>query len=666
MSSDAEVKAEETVAGSADTGESSADSQEYPLWLAAVLVGIFVVLVFRGVGGHGYVYDDKINVISNPRLYPLSWENLKFYWTEPYANMYVPVTYSVLSLEAQFAARVDEKTGRISLDPGVFHYGNLVLHLANALLVLLLLRAVFGHTLAAMVGALLFALHPLQAETVNWITETKGLLATLFGLIAIWQYWLFAAGHRHPLANRPEVAAEDGNSSGRWWHYVLATGAFCLALLSKPSAVTIPLIIVLLDAGLLRRGLWNSLVPSIPWFCLSLAAVMIARGEQSVEQFRDVVPVLYRPVIALDALAFYFHKLLVPWWLSVDYGRQPFFVLQQWWGYVTWVAPFIIIGLIFLLPERRSLLVFVGVFVAALLPVLGFIPFGFQDISTVADRYAYFAMLGPAMALAWVVERYQRPLVLGGIAVMFLLLAGISHLQTRYWTNTQTLFEHVLSLNERSVTANLELGNLQVNRDREAAARYYWAAVDIDPEHAGANASLGTVLFVMGDLREAIARLRTAIEVKPDNFLAHFYLAQALIARGNYDEAREHYEQTLKHNPNFTDATIQLAWLLATCPEDEVRDGPRAIELLEPHLVESEQAGAVAIDAMAAAQAETGDFESASQTIENLFLQIKQRAAKDPRWVPYLKAVQERALLYREKKPYRGGPTHQLVPGGAR
>jgi len=294
--------------------------------------------------------------------------------------------------------------------------------------------------------------------------------------------------------------------------------------------------------------------------------------------------------------------------------------------------------------------------------MLGLIPFGFQDISTVADRYAYFAMLGPALAVAWTVERYDRPVVLGAVAVALIVFGAISHHQTRYWKNSRTLFEHVLNVNRRSVTANLELGNLVANRDREAAARYYRAAVAIDPEHPGANGSLGTILLAGGEIREAIQHLRASLDAKPDNYLAHFYLAQALSSRANYSEARAHYEQTLQHNPRFTAATIQLAWLLATCPDDTVRDGRRAIELLTPYVKENQDANPAAIDAMAAASAEVGDFDLAAQAAANLFLQVQAVAEKDPRWIPYLRAIHQRAQLYRAGQPYRGGPTYHLVP----
>jgi len=250
-------------------GEPSPDGQDYPIFFALLLVVVFTVLVFRGVGGHAYVYDDSLLIVSNPHLYPLSWENLKHFWTEPYASLYVPVTFSVLAVEAQVAAKTNKETGRVALDPSVFHYGNLVLHVVTVLLVLVLLRAVVGSTLPAIAGALLFALHPLQAETVNWITETKGLLAAMFGVIAVWQYWLFAAGDAHPLSKQPTEGSASEQPSRRWMHYSLATLAFGLALLSKPSAVAVPLVVLVLDAGLLRRGFLATILPTVAWFCLS-------------------------------------------------------------------------------------------------------------------------------------------------------------------------------------------------------------------------------------------------------------------------------------------------------------------------------------------------------------------------------------------------------------
>jgi len=643
-------------------GGLSAGSQDYPVFLALLLIVVFTVVVFRGVGGNTYVYDDKINVVSNAHLAPLSWENLTWFWTTPYANLYVPVTYSVLALEAKLAAKTDETSGRVTLDASVFHYGNLAFHVANAALVLLLLRSVVGHTLPAMAGALLFALHPLQAETVNWITETKGLLATLFGVLAVWQYWLFAAGNRHVLSSTPCGVTISPSPSLRWLHYAVATIAFGLALLSKPSAVAVPLVALVLDAGLLRRGFVATIVPTAAWFCLGLVTVVVTRGEQTLANFQYVTPLIDRPLVAIDALAFYLEKLSVPGWLCIDYGRQPSYVLGQGWRYAAWLVPLLFVGLLLLLPDRRKWLVFAAVFVAGLFPMLGFVPFGFQDISTVADRYAYFAMLGPALALAWTVERYDRRAVIVAVAVALLVLGSLSHLQTRYWHNSRSLFEHVLTVNQRSVTANLVLGNLVSGSNPTDAARYFRAAVEIAPNHAGANGSLGTMLFVMGELREAIQHLRTSIETKPDNYLAHFYLAQALASRADYAEAQTHYEQTLQHNPRFTTATIQLAWLLATCPDDAVRDGERAIELLSPIVKEQENADPLAIDSLAAANADVGKFDVAAQAMWNLIQRLRIVAKHDPRWLTYLRAIEQRVQLYQARQPYRGGPTHQLVP----
>ncbi len=664
MSSDAEPSVKSQASEISDDSHEAppGEAQDYPVLYAALLVALFIVIVFRGVGGHGYVYDDKINVISNSHLYPLTWNNLKFFWSEPYANLFVPVTYSILSVEAEFAAKTDKETGRLALDPAVFHYGNLLLHIINSMLVLLVIRAILGRTLPAMAGAMLFALHPLQAESVNWITETKGLVAAMFALAAIWQYWKFAAGNSHPLSNTPEQVSTPMPNSQRWLHYGLATLAFTLALLSKPSAVAVPLIVLMLDGGLLRRGWVATVMPTVPWLVLAVAAISVARGEQADAQFAYVTPLLYRPIVAGDAITFYLQKLVVPWPLAIDYGRQPELVLGQWSSYVLCLAPLVFAGLLWLLPQGRTLLVFAAVFVLALLPVLGLVPFGFQNISTVADRYAYLALLGPALALAWCIERFNRTGFLVAMAIVLLAFGLISNRQTRHWKNTQTLFEHALRVNNRSVTANLELGNVYANSKREVAEQYYRAALDIDPDDAGANGSLGTILFVRGEIREALKHLRASIASKADNYLAHFYLAQALASLGDDPEAKAHYEQTLEYSPRFDAAKLQLAWLLATSTDDSVRDGRRAIELLDPLVKDNQKAPPLAIDSMAAAHAEVGEFEVATQSIENLFLQVKTLAVKDPNWVPYLRALQQRALLYRDGKPYRGGPTHQMIP----
>jgi hypothetical protein len=453
--------------------------------------GIPLLLVFATIAayipilGNGFVgLDDPSTVYENWSLTHLSASSFFSLWTTPQRDLYAPLTYSLFAA-ISLVARIRPVPGQVLAVPfhaWPFHAVSLLLHVLSVLVVYRLLRRLIAAPWPAAAGALLFSLHPVQVESVAWVTETNNLLCGFLSLSAILLYL-------H--ATMPASIPTRENRTA-WSRFALASEVFILAMLAKPLAVIVPLLAwslapllrgdvvassslnagseVLRRAGSFarvtrllgvpqnrrleeksprsRRNFWFIGI----WFLLAAPFAIIARRSQEIPAWWLVVPARQRPVVAADALAFYIGKLLWPASLTPDYGRSPAMVIAHEWAYYTWLVPAILAAGLFILYRRQKsapLIAGAGWFVAALLPVLGLTPFAYQRFSTVADRYLYLPMFGVALAVAWGLSRVgkSKRRVTGILCVVVLAAMGIrSYRQCRIWHDRNTLFEHSIQL----------------------------------------------------------------------------------------------------------------------------------------------------------------------------------------------------------------------------
>ena len=225
------------------------DSSMRGIVLAALLLVLAMLAVFGQVSGHAFLmWDDEQHLRDlgyNPRLNPVTWRGVGRFWIRPYFGLYVPVSYTFFAAEALIARQPPDEDG-CTLNPAVFHLGNLVLHIGCVLLVFAILRRLFRHDGAACAGAMLFGLHPVQVESVAWISETRGVLCALFSLLAIWQYLRYDDAFHCRRRLQSAIAGDDnspatgeGSRATGVASYMVATVAFTLALLSKPAAVAV-------------------------------------------------------------------------------------------------------------------------------------------------------------------------------------------------------------------------------------------------------------------------------------------------------------------------------------------------------------------------------------------------------------------------------------------
>ncbi len=446
------------------------------------------LLAMHGVCANEFSsYDDYYTIVANPDFNPPTVGSILSYWTRPFMSLYVPVTFSVWGAVA-FIARTNAPDALgATLNPWIYHTLNLVVHLITVALVYRLLRRLLKGDFPAFAGAAIFAVHPVQVETIAWASGTKDLLGGMFAVAALLHYV-------------ESVTREDSS----WkWHRAVATACFILAMLSKPGTVVVPLLAVVIDRIPLNRPLRDIARTIAPWLLLMIPFLIITRIVQSDGRVPNAPP-LARPFVAADAIVFYLRQLLFPIHLTFDYARSPLIVFRQPMTYILWIIP---VGLAIALWRFRRqaphLLTGALLFVIALGPMLGLVTFHFQYYSTVSDHYLYLPMLGIALIVGWIVRRFPHRATAGVVGVLLLVFTVKSALQTRVWSDDLTLFTH---------------------------------ATAVSPESLLAHNNLGMTYFHAGDLDRAEAAMRKAIAIRPDREQARNNLERILSMKRRLEE----------------------------------------------------------------------------------------------------------------------------------
>lgn len=494
-----------------------------PAWAAVAVLALAALALSPVVFADFIRFDDYGHILENGNLSPTSLTSLTRFWSGSYFSLYIPLTYSLWWLTA---AGVHALGQTLRQAAWAFHGVNLALHLVSTLLVFLVVRALLqrrgetqprpasgGETALAATAASLFALHPVQVETVAWISEAKGGLSATLGLLGLLVHY---------------------RSSKKFATVAL----FMAASLAKPSAIVFPGILLLTDRILLGRSLKASAaVPALAW--LVLLPVGLATKHLQPNLNMDFIPSLgERLAVAADALAFYVWKLVVPSSLALDYGRSPQYVLLH---IASWR---LVLSIVFSLagvmvaahavyrPTRtRPWYAFLScgwaVFLFALLPVLGLVPFEFQDFSTVADRYLHLSMFGASMMAVGPFMLLRRPSIARPVVMLAtaVILAVSSFRQAARWRSTETLFAHTLTVNPSSYLAHYSI----------------------------AAEELGT-----GRLDEGIKEDRKALLIKPGYLHAEVAMGIALIQKGRYDDAVDYYAKVLAGNPSYVGKRASL------------------------------------------------------------------------------------------------------------
>jgi tetratricopeptide (TPR) repeat protein len=500
--------------------------------------------------GEGFIWDDDYHVTDNPQLESLA--GLGRIWLKPGATpQYYPLVHTVFWVGYHLWG---------PWAPG-FHAVNLALHAANAVLLWLVLRrlAVPG----AYWIAALWALHPLNVESVAWITECKNVLSTFFYLAAANRYLRF-----WPI-DEPDALP------GSWRDYALATFFFACALLSKTVACTLPAAILLVHYWKRGRVERQALALMLPWFVLALPL-----GLLTIAMERDNVGAVGpewafslpdRVLIAGRAICFYAAKLIWPAGLTFIYPRWTIDAGQWWqWGFplAAGAAPVVL----WLGRGRwgRGPLCALLFFYGTLFPALGFFNIYPMRYSFVADHFQYLAGVGwlgllAAIALAAARRLKLEPRPRFGIAAALCLVLGAATWSraTVYRDGTSIWWDTIV----KNPKANMAYGNLakylSMDGKLDQAAGIYRQLLELNPLDAEAHNNLGFALESQGDFTESIEQYRDALRISPNYAEAHCNLGFALARQGDRSEAEEHLRRAIELKPDYADAHNNLGMLLA-------------------------------------------------------------------------------------------------------
>jgi hypothetical protein len=416
---------------------------------------------------------------------------------------------------------------------------------------------------------MIFALHPIQTEAVAWASSSYTPMCGMFSLAAIWQFLHYSE------------CLTQGHRRTAWVHYTAASVFFILAMLTKPAAASAPLILAAIEIFWRRRPVASVALPLGFWVVLAIPIIIATKIGAPANTVRGY-EWWQRIVVALDAIAFYMGKIVWPVRLSPDYGRAPVNVMDNptgWWTCAISVA----IGMVAWLVKRHwpGATAALGVFVAGLLPTLGFATFDFQTFSTVADRFTYLAMLGGAMFVAVLLSRMTYKLVAPFAVVAVAGLGTLSFLQLPVWQNAWTLFAYTIQVRPQSriVGGDVEFmlteqyeahctlspaqltqfGDGLMNQRRSfQAASIYELAIARGSRDAATHGGLARAQLENEKLAAAERAARQALELNPNDAAACVILGNIYI-RTDVLRAAEQYQKALSIDPANPEARRGLA-----------------------------------------------------------------------------------------------------------
>jgi tetratricopeptide (TPR) repeat protein len=674
--------------------QSSPIFQHRGLRFAAPLLAVMIIGVYLPALNGGFIWDDDLYVTQNPLLRSLA--GLAQIWVKPAATpQYYPLTYTSFWLEYHLWG----------LWPLGYHLNNILLHASNAILLWLIL-----HELAvpgAWLAAAMFALHPVQVESVAWVTERKNVLSGFFALAALFCYLRFAFAASN-LSHGPRAVQR---------YYLAALFLFLCGLLSKTTVCSLPAVLFLVLWWKKERIHVQDILPLAPMFGLGLLfGILTIRMETDVVGASGIawdLTFLDRFLIAGRALWFYLGKLLWPHNLTFIYERWQVDA-AVWWQYLFPLGALaVIIGLI-LWQKRlgRGPLVAALVFSGVLFPALGFFNVYPMRYSYVADHFQYLAsiaLITLAASLLWQKRSTTTEQAQGEVSECAAQLAILQRLpyrslfsslilfslsiltwhQGHAYMNLETLWMDTLRKNPACWMAHNNLGTLSIAQQHyPIAIDHFQAAVSLNPQVAEPRSNLALALVQIGRLDEAIEHGLQAISLQPEWSKSYSVVGLAFWKKGEITQATHYFRDAIQRQPPVAQAyyslgtlylkdsetlrdihpqqaityleralalqpdSVQtlhtLAWTLATHPDATVRNGERALALAETACRQTGYQSPVLLDTLAAAYAEAGRFAEAIAAAQGAVAHAR-RVQKDELAVQ----IQSRISLYQSGIPYR-------------
>lgn len=544
-------------------------------WIC-LLLGLGTAILYWPVTTHGFIgFDDNEYIVDNWRIHSgLSWGAVGWAFRTGYASNWHPLTWISHMLDCQL----------FGLNSAGHHLINLILHAANGVLLFILLKQMTRALWRSALVAALFAWHPLHVESVAWASERKDVLCAFFWFLAMIAYARYAVA----LSNSETQAADRRPVV----NYLIALLFFVLGLLSKPMAVTLPFVLLLMDVWPLKRALIPAppfvkagaddssaqvhprpfrrlLYEKVPFFVLALAASIVTFCVQRANG--AVASLIYTPPLlrlenVIRSYALYITKTIWPANLAAIY---PFPKHMPLGPIIAGALALIALsGAFFTFARRRPYLLIGWLwFLGTLVPVIGFVQVGAQSM---ADRYTYIPSIGLFIAMVWgaadllLLRPRLQSLLLGLSAASLAACLVATHNQLGYWENSDRLFEHTIAVTEGNFVACSSLGGSMDDQGRTNEALHFCSeAVDINPHYATGQYNLGTVLLRMGRLDEAIQHFEAALRENPNLADAEDNLGKALTEQGKMQEAATHLAIAARLNPDEPEVHYNLGTISA-------------------------------------------------------------------------------------------------------
>jgi predicted negative regulator of RcsB-dependent stress response len=546
-----------------------------------ILVCLFIIIsvfaVYGQVRNHEFInLDDPIYMENYYAKKGLSLNGIKWAFSFQFndSTYWHPLTWLSFMLDYQLYGS----------DPGMHHFSSLIFHVLNSLLLFYLFSHMTGEPWKCTFVAAIFALHPLNVESVAWTTQRPNILSAMFYMLTIIVYLNYI---KHTDVFR----------------YILTLLVFVLGLMAKPSVVTLPFILLLLDYWPLKRIQFplnlkteisndkntdksiisylkqnvsytkymmhsniRLVLEKIPFFLLSGISVFITISGKGWVVSSEIIPMKLRFANALVSYMGYIGKLIWPFNLTVYY---PFPKSIDAWQAV---------GAAFILVILTSLILFATYskpylkmgwlwFLGTLFPVIGLVQMGLHP--AMADRYAYVSFIGLFIILAWGVPELLQGWRNNkkGLAIILIIIMPVLMMitwnQVGYWRDSITLFKHTLDVNYQNHVIHSNLGVALFEKGNvKDAIRHYSEALRIKPDYAFAHNNLGYALSIQGNIERAIHHYHMALRFNPGYAHAHNNLGNALVGQGKKIEAMKHYSEALKLEPGLAEVYNNLGVLL--------------------------------------------------------------------------------------------------------
>jgi len=542
-----------------------------------LLIVVATLAFYNPVNQHPFVnYDDDRYVTDNHHVHAgLSWDTATWAFTSTEQANWHPLTWLSHALDYQL----------FHLNAAGHHFTSLLIHALNAVLVFLLLTRATGKVGACLFVAALFAFHPINVESVAWVAERKNVLSTFFFLTALGAYGWYAI--------RPN-----------WGRYLAVAGLYAMGLMSKPMVITLPCVLLLLDYWPLGRLQGSAastirapqmpasklLLEKVPLLALSAASALITmQAQQAGGAMRSTLqfPLTIRLENAVVAYAMYLWKMFWPARLAPLYPH-PGNSLAAWQEILSAMVLLAISGLVFKFRSKRYLTTGWAWFLGTLVPVIGLVQVGDQAM---ADRYAYIPLIGIFVMIAWAAadlaearELSLRTRVLAAGCVL-VALGCAQYRQLGHWSSSYNLWSHTLAVTDKNFIAEDNLGGALVLLGRaDEAYSHFQSATEINPHDPMSHSNLGAYLHERGQFRQAVEEYETTIRLTSElGLLASTYanLGSAYRELGDESKARESYGEALRLNPNQFNAYLGLGRLLERRGEVDVAitNYSRSVEL---------------------------------------------------------------------------------------